>query len=116
MLDVCNGRFSVLEIILEDRLYKTVDTATGSLAAVKRWESGDSSFENELSALTSLRHPSVPQFICSFEEGGFSLGGLVFECAEKGRKIDLSFDAALEDLEGRFSEITGFSLEGADGQ
>ena len=41
MLDVCNGRFSVLEIILEDRLYKTVDTATGSLAAVKRWESGD---------------------------------------------------------------------------
>lgn len=69
MLDVCNGRFSVLEIILEDRLYKTVDTATGSLAAVKRWESGDSSFENELSALTSLRHPSVPQFICSFEEG-----------------------------------------------
>ena len=71
MLDVCNGRFSVLEIILEDRLYKTVDTATGSLAAVKRWESGDSSFENELSALTSLRHPSVPQFICSFEEGGF---------------------------------------------
>lgn len=40
MLDVCNGRFSVLEIILEDRLYKTVDTATGSLAAVKRWESG----------------------------------------------------------------------------
>ena len=71
MLDVCNGRFSVLEIILEDRLYKTVDTATGSLAAVKRWESGESSFENELSALTSLRHPSVPQFICSFEEEGF---------------------------------------------
>ena len=71
MLDVCNGRFSVLEIILEDRLYKTVDTATGSLAAVKRWESGDSSFENELSALTSIRPPSVPQFICSFEEEGF---------------------------------------------
>ena len=48
----------------------------------------------------------------SFAEGGFSLGGLVFECPEHCRQIDLSFDAALEDLEGRFSEITGFSHGG----
>ena len=46
----------------------------------------------------------------------FTLGGLVLDCAEAGRKIDLTFDAALEDLEGRFSEITGFSLEDADGK
>lgn len=51
-----------------------------------------------------------------FREGGFELGGLVLECARPGRKVDFSFDAALEDLEGRFSELTGFSLEDADGK
>ena len=51
-----------------------------------------------------------------FREGGFSLGGLVLECPERCRRIDLSFDSALEDLEGRFSELTGFSLEEADGE
>ncbi len=51
-----------------------------------------------------------------FLEGGFSLGGLVLECPERCRRIDLSFDSALEDLEGRFSELTGFSLEEADGE
>ena len=66
MNDVLNGRFSIIEIISEDRLYKTVDTATGSLVAVKKWKSGDQSYEKELSALTSFRHPSVPCFICNF--------------------------------------------------
>ena len=70
MNDVLNGRFSIIEIISEDRLYKTVDTATGSLVAVKKWKSGDQSYEKELSALTSFRHPSVPCFICNFEEEG----------------------------------------------
>ncbi|MFR5782843.1 MAG: V-type ATP synthase subunit E family protein, partial [Oscillospiraceae bacterium] len=59
---------------------------------------------------------AAPGVELKFVEGAFTLGGLVLDCAEAGRKIDLTFDAALEDLEGRFSEITGFSLEDADGK
>ena len=47
-----------------------------------------------------------------FEEGDFLLGGLIVECPELSRLADLSFDSALEDLKGRFSEITGFNVEG----
>lgn len=71
MNDVLNGRFSIIEIISEDRLYKTVDTATGSFAAVKKWKPGDIFYEKELSALMSFDHASVPRFICSFEEEGW---------------------------------------------
>lgn len=51
----------------------------------------------------------------SFAEGAFSMGGLMLECAERSRRVDLSYDSALADLEGRFSETTGFSMEGEDG-
>lgn len=74
------------------------------------------------SAVVELRHEDMaraaaaPGVELKFVEGVFTLGGLVLDCAEAGRKIDLTFDAALEDLEGRFSEITGFSLEDADGK
>lgn len=72
------------------------------------------------SAVVELRHEDMaraaPGVELKFVEGAFTLGGLVLDCAEAGRKIDLTFDAALEDLEGRFSEITGFSLEDADGK
>lgn len=70
MNDVLNGRFTVTDIISEDRLFRTVDTATGSLAAVKKWAEGDISFERELFALTSMDHASAPRYICSFEENG----------------------------------------------
>lgn len=74
------------------------------------------------SAVVELRHEDMaraaaaPGVELKFVEGAFTLGGLVLDCAEAGRKFDLTFDAALEDLEGRFSEITGFSLEDADGK
>ncbi len=101
MKDVLNGRFSILEIISEDRLYKTLDTATGSLAAVKEWKSGDRFYEKELSALTSLRHASVPQFICNFEEDGswyiaeeWLEGVCPAQNTPKERLIDLAVSAA----------------------
>ncbi len=50
-----------------------------------------------------------------FEPGTFTLGGLMLECAEQRRRIDLSFDSALEDMKGKFSEIADFSMEGTDG-
>ena len=42
MNDVLNGRFTIIETVSEDRLYKAVDTATGQMAAVKKWVNGDS--------------------------------------------------------------------------
>lgn len=70
MKDVLNGRFSILETITENRLYKAVDTATGKMTAVKKWIKEDSYYEAELKALKAFKHLDVPQFICSFEEEG----------------------------------------------
>lgn len=50
-----------------------------------------------------------------FETGTFALGGLMLECAKQRRRVDLSFDSVLEDFKGKFSKITGFSMEGTDG-
>ena len=46
-----------------------------------------------------------------FAEGEQALGGLIAECPQLSRRADLTFDSALEDLEGRFAETTGFSME-----
>lgn len=70
MKDVLNGRFSILETVSEDRLYKAVDTATGKMTAVKKWVNEDSYYEAELKALNTFKHLNVPHFVCSFEEDG----------------------------------------------
>lgn len=46
-----------------------------------------------------------------FREGTFSMGGLRLVCPARGRRIDLSFDSALSDLVGHFSELTGMQVE-----
>ncbi len=46
-----------------------------------------------------------------FKEGTFLLGGLRLVCPARGRRIDLSFDSALSDLVGHFSELTGMQVE-----
>lgn len=46
----------------------------------------------------------------SFEEGHFILGGLEVLCSSKNKKVDLSFDSAMEDMVGHFTELTGLSL------
>ena len=71
MKEILNGRFSIKEVISENRLYKTVDIATGNLAAVKRWEGESDLFKTELQTLNSLQHPCMPHIICSFEENGY---------------------------------------------
>ena len=51
-----------------------------------------------------------------FLEGGFSLGGLVLECPERCRHIDLSFDSALRGPGGQVLRAHRLSLEEADGE
>ncbi|MDR1130920.1 MAG: hypothetical protein LBL15_00685 [Oscillospiraceae bacterium] len=46
----------------------------------------------------------------AFSEGKFSLGGLCVECHAKGRRIDMSFDTALNDMVGHVSELTGLKM------
>ena len=58
----------------------------------------------------------IPEFIALVAEGKFLLGGMMIEFPVQHRRADLTFDTALEDLSGRFTEITGFGMEGADGK
>ena len=92
MNDVLNGRFTIIETVSEDRLYKAVDTATGQMAAVKKWVNGDSYFEAELEALTSLKHLNVPQIICSFEEDGCKYIAEKWLDGEPPKKLSTSKD------------------------
>lgn len=59
---------------------------------------------------------AAPGLEISFAEGKFALGGMIIEFPMQHRRADLTFDTALEDLSGRFTEITGFGMEGADGK
>ena len=94
---------------LKNQLWRALDAVPGAREARVWLRREDMGYAPGLNSAS-------PGVRLEFLEGGFELGGLVLECAEKGRKVDLSFDAALEDLEGRFSELTGFSLEDADGK
>lgn len=45
-----------------------------------------------------------------FKEGSFSLGGLSVVCPAMGRRADMTFDTALSDMLGHFSELTGLNM------
>ena len=94
---------------LKNQLWRALDAVPGAREARVWLRREDMGFAHGLNSAS-------PGVRLEFLEGSFVLGGLILECPEKNRKIDLSFDAALEDLEGRFSELTGFSLEDADGE
>ena len=59
---------------------------------------------------------AAPGVELSFAEAFIDLGGLIIEFPEQRRRADLTFDTALDDLSGRFTELTGLGMEGADGQ
>ncbi len=46
----------------------------------------------------------------AFEQGSFTLGGLSLFCQSKGRRIDITFDSALGDMVGHFSELLGLNI------
>ncbi len=47
----------------------------------------------------------------SFMEGEFGLGGLIAASPKLGRRVDLSFDTALEAARDRFGELAGLELD-----
>ncbi|MEG1241897.1 MAG: V-type ATP synthase subunit E family protein [Oscillospiraceae bacterium] len=60
-------------------------------------------------------HASASGVSLAFSEGSFILGGLCVSCASKGLRIDMSFDSALSDMLGHFSELTGLNAAEFDG-
>lgn len=46
----------------------------------------------------------------TYKEGNFILGGLMAACPTKNISIDMTFDAALDDLTGHFAEMFGLGL------
>lgn len=53
---------------------------------------------------------SLPSIKLEFCTGDFLLGGLVAESPSLGRRVDATFDSALEELDGHFAELFGLSL------
>ncbi|MEG0777422.1 MAG: V-type ATP synthase subunit E family protein [Oscillospiraceae bacterium] len=62
----------------------------------------DMHFADELLASTS-------GVSLAFSQGSFTLGGLAISCPSKGRRVDMTFDASLNDMVGHFSELTGLN-------
>lgn len=48
---------------------------------------------------------AVPDAELAFADGKFTLGGLQLVCKTRGTRVDMSFDAALEDMVGHYSEF-----------
>ena len=53
---------------------------------------------------------SVMGVSIAVSEGTFSLGGLRVVCHSKGQRVDMSFDTALNDLVGHFSELADLKM------
>lgn len=63
----------------------------------------DMDFQRELAACLPGRH-------VTFQEGSFTLGGLIVDCHSKLLRADQSYDTALSDLDGHFAELFGIGL------
>jgi vacuolar-type H+-ATPase subunit E/Vma4 len=63
----------------------------------------DMHYAKELSTVLPGRH-------VTFQEGKFTLGGLIVDCHSKLLRADQSYDTALGDLDGHFAELFGLSL------
>ena len=55
---------------------------------------------------------ALPDTQLTVLEGGFKLGGLCLSCPEKHVRADLSFDSAMSDMVGHFSELSGMEMNG----
>lgn len=54
---------------------------------------------------------SVTGVSLRFLEGDFSMGGLRLACQSRGLRVDLSFDSAMADQIGHFSELSGMYID-----
>lgn len=66
---------------------------------------------NEDVTLAEELAKSVSGTKLTFREGHFTLGGLLITCPANHITIDMTFDAALDDLVGHFAEIFGLGLD-----
>ncbi len=72
---------------------------------------GDAYLRPEDMHLCDLLQEATPDIHLVFHEGSFAYGGLQINCPPKHMRIDMSFDAALSDLVGHFSELSSMYLE-----
>ena len=57
--------------------------------------------------LSDMLKAGVPGISMSFSEGGFGMGGLLLSAPQLKIRIDMSFDSAMSDIIGHFSELSG---------
>ncbi len=88
---------------LKKLLQKAIDALGYGFSAEVYLRREDMHFADEL--LSAASGVSL-----AFKEGNFALGGLTVVCPSMGRRVDMSFDAALGDMVGHFSELTGLKL------
>ncbi len=72
---------------------------------------GDAYLRPEDMHLCDLLQEATPDTELIFHEGSFIYGGLQINCPLKHMRIDMSFDSALADLNGHFSELSSMYLE-----
>ena len=53
---------------------------------------------------------ALPEATLTVVEGNFTLGGLCLSCPDKRMRADLSFDSAMADMVGHFSELSGMEM------
>ena len=61
-------------------------------------------------ALAEQLKESLPDVELTVLEGDFRYGGLCLNCPEKRVRADLSFDSAMTDMVGHFSELSGMEM------
>ncbi|NLH01969.1 MAG: hypothetical protein GX488_08770 [Clostridiales bacterium] len=88
---------------LKKLLKKAIDALGYGFSAEVYLREEDMHFADELLA-------SVSGVSLAFCEGDFSLGGLRLVCPSMGKRIDMSFDTALNDMIGHFTELTGLNI------
>jgi len=88
---------------LKKQLQRAIDTLGYGFSVEVFLRPEDMKFADELLA-------SATGVSLAFCEGEFSLGGLRVVCPSKGQRIDLSFDTALNDMVGHFSELAGLKM------
>jgi len=89
---------------LKELLKRAVDTLGYGYSVEVFLRPEDMKYSDEL--LNSTSGVSL-----AFSEGVFVLGGLRVVCHSKGQRIDMSFDTALNDMVGHFSELAGLKME-----
>lgn len=88
---------------LKSLLKRAVEVLGFGIVAVVYLRPEDLHFFDELQA-------SVTGVNIAVREGEFYLGGMRVVCPTKGQRIDMSFDTAMIDMVGHFTEITGLNM------